>query len=315
MATRVIFDTDPGIDDAMALFFLLRSPELQLDAVTTVFGNVDLDQTTRNALSLLDVAKRPDLPVARGAAGPILREHRRDGGGVVHGDNGLGGVDVPVPSRQPGPRRAAEEIIERVMAAPGEITLIAVGPLTNIALAARLEPGIVEAVREVIVMGGVVTLPGNATPLAEANFACDAEAAWIVFHAGFPLTMVGLDVTMKALMHLDHVETLRERAGRVGETIAAISRHYGDHYARRTGRPGFPMHDSAAVAYAVDRSLFRTQRVYVDIGTGSGRAAGMSMADWRGQWGCEPNVDVCLDVDADRFVSLYMERLTAQRPG
>ena len=211
MSRRVIFDTDPGVDDAMALFFLLQSPEFELEAVTTVFGNVDVEQTTRNALILLDVAGRADIPVAPGAGRPLMPHRQRQlGGAVVHGDNGLGGADLPKPSRAAGSQRAAELIVERVMAAPGEITLIAVGPLTNVALATCLEPRIVEHVRELIVMGGAATVPGNVTPLAEANFHNDPEAAAIVVAAGYRLALIGLDVTLQAIITPEQVDTARD---------------------------------------------------------------------------------------------------------
>jgi purine nucleosidase len=308
---RVIFDTDPGVDDAMALFLLLQSPELTLDAVTTVFGNVDVEQTTRNAIILLDIAGRMDIPVAAGAGRPLMPYRPgHSGGAVAHGDNGLGGVVLPEPSRQPGQQRAAELIVERVMARPGEITLIAVGPLTNIALATCLEPRIVENVHELIIMGGAATVPGNVTPLAEANVYNDPEAASIVFAAGYKLALVGLDVTLDALIGLDDVETLRERGGTVGAFTHAISNHYGAHYAQRTGRTGFPMHDSAAVLYAIDRSYFQTEHWYLEIETMSPRAFGLVMADRRGRWGKAPNADVCVSIDAGRFLKLYIERLT-----
>jgi inosine-uridine nucleoside N-ribohydrolase len=312
MPRRVIFDTDPGVDDAMALFFLLRSPELALDAVTTVFGNVDVEQTTRNALILLDVAGRPDVEVVAGAGRPLMPQRQRQrGGALVHGDNGLGGAALPAPSRSPGRQRAAELIVERVMAAPGEITLIAVGPLTNVALATCLEPRIVEQVRELIVMGGAAAVPGNVTPLAEANFSNDPEAASIVVAAGCRLVLVGLDVTLQAIIAPEQVELLRERGGRVGAFTHAISAHYGAHYARRTGRTGFPMHDAAAVLYAIDPGYFQTERWYLEVETTSPRAAGMVMADRRGRWGQSPNADVCVGIDAERFARLYLARLTA----
>lgn len=307
MAKRVIFDTDPGVDDAMALLFLLRSPELQLDAVTTVFGNVDVEQTTRNALIVLDVAGHSEIPVARGSSRPLLRGPR--GASAVHGENGLGGIDLPTPSAQPVGRRAAELIVERVMASPGQISLIAVGPLTNLALAVRLEPLIAPNVRELVIMGGAATVPGNATPVAESNIAADPEAAQIVFHAGFPLTMVGLDVTMQALVLPTHLEEVKRSGGRAGEFIHAIAAHYGRHHTARTGRLGSPAHDSLAVLYALDPVYFRSEHWYVDVETRSERAFGQTMADRRGQWGHEPNVNVCLEIDADRFLALYLERL------
>jgi purine nucleosidase len=312
MSRRVILDTDPGVDDAMALFFLLQSPELELEAVTTVFGNVDVEQTTRNALILLDVAGRPDIPVAAGAGRPLMPHRQRQlGGAVVHGDNGLGGADLPTPSRAAGAQRAAELIVERVMAAPGEITLIAVGPLTNVALATCLEPRIVEHVRELIVMGGAATVPGNVTPLAEANFHNDPEAASIVMAAGYRLALVGLDVTLRAIITPEQVDILKARGGQVGAFIHAIGAHYGAHYARRTGRIGFPMHDSAAVLYAIDPGYFQTDRWYLEIETTSPRASGMVMTDRRGRWGQPPNTDVCVGIDAERFLTLYLDRLTS----
>jgi purine nucleosidase len=310
---RVIFDTDPGVDDAMALFFLLQSPELTLDAVTTVFGNVDVEQTTRNAIILLDVAGRTDIPVAAGAGRPLMAHRRRQlGGAVVHGDNGLGGVVLPQPSRGAGQQRAAELIVERVMAAPGEITLIAVGPLTNIALATCLEPRIVEQVHELIIMGGAATVPGNATPLAEANFHNDPEAASIVLAAGYKLALIGLDVALQAIISLDEVEILRQHGGEVGRFTHAISAHYGAHYSRRLDRPGFPMYDGPAVLYAVDRSHFQTEHWYLEVETTSPRASGMVLTDRRGKWGRPPNADVCVGIDNDRFLRLYLDRLTTR---
>jgi purine nucleosidase len=314
MPRRVIFDTDPGVDDAMALYFLLASPELALEAVTTVFGNVDVEQTTRNAIIVLDIAGRAEIPVAPGAGRPLMPHRQRQrGGAVVHGDNGLGGVDLPAASRAAGSQRAAELIVERVMAAPGQITLIAVGPLTNIALATCLEPRIVENVRELIIMGGAATVPGNVTPLAEANFHNDPEAAAIVVGAGYRLVLVGLDVTLQAIIEPAQVDLLRDRGGEIGAFIHAISSHYGAHYARRTGRIGFPMHDSAAVLYAVDPSYLSTERWYIEVETTSPRGAGMVMTDRRGRWGQPPNADVCTGIDAPRFLDLYLKRLTSGR--
>ena len=314
MPKRVIFDTDPGVDDSMALLFMLCSPELQVEAVTTVFGNVDVEQTTRNALIVLDVAGRADIPVARGSGRPLLRERRRTGS-LVHAENGLGGIELPTPSREPSRQRAAELIVERVMATPGRLSLVAVAPLTNIALAVRLEPLIAQSVRELVIMGGAATVPGNTTPVAEANIANDPEAAWIVFHAGFPLTMVGLDVTTQVTMTPEYLAELKHSGTPEGEFIHAIAQHYSSHYARRTGRAGFPVHDSSAVLYAIDPSYFQTERWFVDVETKSERAFGQTIADRRGQWEREPNVNVCLGVNAEPFLALYRERITSHGRG
>ena len=309
MPRRVIFDTDPGVDDSMALLLLLRSPELQLDAVTTVFGNVDVGQTTRNAVIILDVAGRPDVPVFRGADRPLLR-NRQHGGASVHGDNGLGGIRLPTASRGATPGRGADEIVDRIMALPGEITLIAFGPLTNVALAVCLEPRIVENIHELVIMGGAATVPGNVSPVAEANFHNDPEAARIVFESGFPLVMVGLDVTLQAIIVPDDLAVLRKQGGDVGAFIDDISAHYGDHYARRDGIIGFPMHDAAAVLYALDPGYFETERWYVEIETQSDLAAGMSIADRPGKTRKAPNATVCVGIDAERFMAMYVERLS-----
>lgn len=312
MPRRVILDTDPGVDDTMALFLLLHSPELQLDAVTTVFGNVDVEQTTRNIIIALDIAGRSDLPVARGADRPLLRNRQTDGA-AVHGGNGLGGAALPQPSRQAGSQHAAALIVERVMAAPGEITLIAVGPLTNLAIATRLEPRIVENVEQVVVMGGAVTVPGNVSPVAEANIHNDPEAAQIVLGAGFPLALIGLDVTLQAIITLDDVAVLRTTAGPEGEFIHAITVNYGDRHTNRLGHYGFPMHDASAVLYAIDPGYFKTERWYLEVETHSERAVGLVMADRRGWWKQPPNADVCLEIDSERFRQFYLDRLATTR--
>src|SRR5215469_16178453 len=181
---RIILDTDPGIDDALALFLALASPEVQLEAITTVSGNVDVHKTTRNALALLELAGRTDIPVARGCAEPLVRQVVS--AAHVHGDNGLGGVVLPEPHTRPVSQHAIEVIIEKILAAPGEITLVPIGPLTNIALALRTEPRLAEQVREVVIMGGALLVPGNVTAAAEFNIYADPHAAHMVLHAGWP---------------------------------------------------------------------------------------------------------------------------------
>src|SRR5438270_8662742 len=203
---RIILDTDPGIDDALALFLALASPEVQLEAITTVSGNVDIAFTTYNALTLLELAERTDIPVARGCDRPLIRQPFN--AAFVHGDNGLGGLQLPEPHIQPLAKHAIGVIIEKVMAAPGEITLVAIGPLTNIALALRREPRIVRQVREVVIMGGALRVPGNDTPAAEFNIYADPQAAHIVLHGGWPIRLVALDVTMQTSMSRAQVNTL-----------------------------------------------------------------------------------------------------------
>jgi inosine-uridine nucleoside N-ribohydrolase len=306
---RLIIDTDPGVDDSMAILFALRSPEIQLEALTTVFGNGGVEQTTANALRVLELAQRTDIPVIPGATTPLLRQYGGKGY-LVHGQDGLGETNLPPPNSQPQPGRAAEYLASRIMAEPGQITLVAVGPLTNLALAVSMAPQIAQNVQEVVIMGGVATKPGNASPVAEANIHNDPEAAKIVFHAGWPLTMVGLDVTTKTVMTPDYLARLKEAGTPVTDFISDITPFYMRYYQQNAGIDGFHVHDSSAIAYVIDPSLFETQKAYVDVEIESQRAYGQTMADWRGQWEQPPNVNVCLDVDSARFLDLYFERIT-----
>jgi purine nucleosidase len=305
--TRLLIDTDPGVDDSMAILLAFASPEVQIEGLSTVFGNVDVDQTTQNALRLVELAGRPDIPVARGAEKPLMRQFTGKGW-EVHGRNGLGGAEFPEPKGTPDTRRAAQFIIDTIMAHPGEITLVPMGPLTNVALAVATEPRLVENVREVVLMGGAANVAGNASPVAEANIRNDPESAYIVFHAGWPLTMVGLDVTEKTVMTPVYLEELRRANNSWTDFIAKITPHYLS-FSQRLGLNGFPVHDSSAIAYVIDPTLFETRQAYVDVDYYSPFHAGNTIPDWRGQHGMEPNVNVCIDVDSERFLELYRQRL------
>lgn len=309
MATprKFIFDTDPGVDDAMAFFFALASPELALAGVTTVFGNGGTRITTRNALRLVETAGRSDVPVVAGAEKPLLHPYRGRAG-HVHGADGLGEAGLPAPRGAAQPGRAARFLADQVMAAPGAITIIAVGPLTNLALAVSLEPDMAHAVREVVVMGGAAARPGNASPVAEANILNDAAAARIVFQAGWPLTMVGLDVTCATVMSPAYLQELGAIGNPATDFIARIAPFYLNFH-RTQGVEGIYVHDSSAIAYAVDASLFTAQAAPVHVCVGDDRTNGQTIPDWRGHWPDAPAANVCLEVDAERFKALYMERL------
>lgn len=309
---RVLIDTDPGVDDSMAILFAFRSPELQIEGLTTVYGNSGTAVTTENALRLVELAGRPEVPVAAGAESPLLRPFQGEGW-RVHGRNGLGGVDFPPPTGTPDPRRAATMIVETIMASPGEITLIALGPLTNLAIAVALEPRIAEQVHEVVLMGGAVNGRGNASATSEANIRNDPEAAQIVFQAGWPVTMVGLDVTRQSVITPEFIERLRAAGNPHTDFIVAIVRHYQRFYHEVTGREGFPCHDSSAVAYVIDPSLFQTERLHVEVETVSPLHFGQTVADRRDRSEATANINVCTGVDSDRFLALYLERLTEER--
>jgi len=308
---RIIIDTDPGIDDTMAIMLALASPELQVEGLTTVRGNAGVEQCARNALTILEIAGRADIPVAVGADKPLVRPYHGHGS-RVHGQDGLGETGLagtrPVPDR-----RAVDLLISRLGGSPGEITVVALGPLTNLALAVSVEPRLARWARDVIVMGGAVATRGNATPVAEANINNDPEAARIVFHAGWPVTLVGLDVTHKVVMTPADLQRLAAARTPVTDLIAKITPFYLGAYQRLVGIDGFYVHDPTAVAAAIRPDLFDTREVYVDVVTESERALGQTIADFRNQWQLAPNVRVCLDVRAKGILDLYLDRVAGYR--
>lgn len=307
---RILIDCDPGIDDALALFLALRSPELCVEAVTVTAGNVPVDRGVANALQLLALAGRPGIPVARGAQRPLLRPLIT--GEAIHGENGLGGVDLPPPAARPDPRHAADLIIELVTAHPGEITLVAIAPLTNLALALSKEPSIAGLIAEIILMGGSLG-SGNITAAAEYNIFADAEAARIVFHAGIPITMLQLTATCQAVLTRRHLDEWKASGSPVAAAAAAMADHYLRVYERR-GLPGGHLHDPLAVGLAIDKTLaLASERLRVEIETRGEFTDGATVADRRpGRPGDRPsNAEVPLRIDGERFVRLLVERLSA----
>lgn len=305
---RIIIDTDPGVDDSMAILFAFCSPEVKVEGLTSIFGNGGGDTTTLNALRLVELAGRPDIPVAQGAESPLQRKFEGFGW-RVHGRNGLGEVDFPLPRGKPDSRRAAQFIVDMVMGNPGEITLVPLGPLTNIALAVMLEPRITENVKEVVLMGGAANAMGNASAVAEANIHNDPEAAKIVFNAPWNVTMVGLDVTRKTVMTPEYMEELKSAGNRYTDFICKIVPHYMAFYLEYDNLVGFHVHDSSALAYVIDPTLFTTRMLPVEVETNSPSHSGMTATDWRHRGSAEPNINVCIDVDSDRFLDLYKQRL------
>ena len=304
MATRVIIDTDPGIDDAQAILFALFCGEFEIDALTTVFGNVPAKTAAANVLRLLEMAGRPEIPVYLGAVEPLVRR-RLHYAPEVHGKRGFGDLKLPPPSGKIQKNYAAVELARRIVQAPGEITILALGPLTNIALALRLEPQFVKHVREIIFMGGIVAGHGNVSAVATANVFNDSEAAKIVFNAGFRcLTMVGQDVTRSTRMLPERRERLRQAGGEIAEFLYEITRYYGNSYAREQ-IPGFPVHDLLVMIYALRPALFKTRLLHVDVETEGALTEGMTVADFRPHSKVKPNVNVCVKADADAIFDWY----------
>jgi inosine-uridine nucleoside N-ribohydrolase len=303
--TRMILDCDPGHDDAMALMLALGSSEVELLGVTTVAGNQTVAKTTANAIRVLDHLGLETVPVAAGARGPLVRDGHFVG--EVHGDTGLDGPELPPPAREPEREHAIDWIAETLASESGPVTLVPTGPLTNVALFIARYPELVDRLERVVLMGGAIG-EGNVTPAAEFNIWADPEAARRVFASGVDLTMVGLDVTQKALMTEAHAERLRA-AGRAGRLVAELYGFYSRYHRGRRGRKGAPVHDALAVAHVIDPSLIQTQHCGVIVDTGPELSRGRTYVDRWGAAGWVANCHVAVDVEAERFLELLIERI------
>ena len=313
MPRKIIIDTDPGVDDTMAIFFALASPELEVVGLTTIFGNVHTHLATKNALRLLEIANKTEIPVAHGADNPLTQAYE---GPVpfVHGDDGQGNIFLPDPSISAVNITAAQFIVDQLREHPGEITLVPVGPLTNIALALRLEPRIAEWVDEVVIMGGNALVPGNASPAGEANIRNDPEAADLVFGADWKVTMVGLDVTLKVHMSPEHLAQYATHQNALSQHVVKIVPHYQSYFESSYDAKGMFIHDSSAIAYVLDPSLFTTEQWAIRVGTeGLGRGKTWPALGNRilPPWQDRPMVNVCVGVDGERVVELELARMKA----
>ncbi len=312
MPEPILIDTDPGIDDFMAILFALKSPELDVLALTTVFGNHRVDITTRNALRLLELAGRDDIPVARGAHTPLIRSYDSPPT-FVHGEDGLGDAGLSgEPESHVAHTRAAQFIVEAVMSRPGEITLVPLGPLTNIAMAIHLEPRLVRATKRVVLMGGAAFVPGNVSPVAEANIFNDPEAAEIVFGADWDLVMVGLDVTLPVVMDRQYIATLTASGTPYAELITRIVPFYQAFHAAAYQTDGaLHTHDPTAIAYLMRPDLFQTTKKRVRVETHAKYGTGQTIVDRIGTWYDGPETTICTGVDAQAILDLYHERITS----
>jgi pyrimidine-specific ribonucleoside hydrolase len=323
---RIIIDTDPGIDDAMAIFLALRSPELKVEAITPVAGNVPLDLTLPNALRLLEIAKHRDIPVAAGASHPLVR--RLATAGHVHGVNGLAGVEFPEPRIKPVHDTAPELIRHIVREDPHEITIVAIGPLTNVALALRADPEIASMIPAIVIMGGSLS-GGNMTPAAEFNLYVDPEAARIVFDANIPLTMVGLDVTRKCKVSEEHIKRLEATKTPVSQAAGKILRATYERMRHGGEVTDIALHDALAVASLIDHDVITRKDYYVEVETAGEWTAGQTIGyDGHGpirksaqmetsapepppaEMPFKANAQVAVGVDPDRFFRLLIGRLT-----
>ena len=295
MAQRIILDCDPGIDDALAIAFAHGHPGIELVGITTVAGNVGLAKTTANALAVSEFVGAAGTPVTAGCAGPLLRpalDARH-----VHGDSGLGGAVLPPATASPAPGHAIDYIVDTVGAAPGEITLVATGPLTNIALAVKREPRLADWVRRFVIMGGSAGR-GNVTPAAEYNIWADPEAAAAVFRAGWTVTMLGLDVTLRT----GATEAVLRRMSELGQLGTGLLLPALEQYHSVSEPAGPPVHDVCAVAWVAEPDLFGLVPARVQVEVAGQFTAGMTVTDFDfpGEVG-SGNAQVAMRIDADRF--------------
>jgi purine nucleosidase len=306
---RLIIDTDPGIDDSLAILLALASPEVRLEAVTVVSGNTTAEQGVRNALGVLELAGGGDIPVAQGVPVPLIQPLLV--ATETHGEIGIGYARLPPPQLQPVSKHGVDLIIDKITSNPGEISLVAIGPLTNVALAIRKQPRIVEAVREVIIMGGAIKVEGNTTPLAEYNTYCDPHAAHIVFHSGMPMTLVPLDVTYQAILTKSDVERLLEIQSPISRFIADATRFYMEFHNEYQKIAGCVINDPLALALTFAPHLVDTQHLYVDVDISGGVSMGKTFADFYQVKKARPNMQVALSVRSRQYIELFLGRMEA----
>jgi purine nucleosidase len=307
-AQKIIIDTDPGQDDAVAILLALASPEIEVLGLTCVAGNVPLALTAKNARIICELAGRPDLPVYAGCDRPLKRdlvtaEH-------VHGKTGLDGIALPDPTMPLAEGHAVDFLIETLKREPaGSVTLCPIGPLTNIATALHRAPEIAGRIRQIVLMGGAYFQVGNITPAAEFNIYVDPEAADVVFRSGIPLVVMPLDVTHKALTTRPRIEAFRALGTRVGEAVASWTDFFERFDMEKYGSEGAPLHDPCTIAWLLRPDLFAGREINVEIELHGQYTAGMTVADWWRVTKRAPNALFIRDVDADGFYALLTERL------
>lgn len=307
MAEKIILDCDPGHDDAVALLLAHGSPEIDLLAVTTVAGNQTVEKVTRNALAVARIAGIADVPFAAGAERPLIR--KVEVAESIHGESGLDGPELPEPVLALDERHAVDLIIDTVMAhGPGEVTLVPTGALTNIALAARKEPRIVERVKKVVLMGGGVH-EGNWTPVAEFNIFIDPEAADVVFSAGWEVVMVGLDLTHQALATPEVARRIAEVGTGPAAFVGELLDFFGQTYRDAQGFDSPPVHDPCAVAHVIDPTVVRAVRMPIQVETSGARTLGMTVADRREEAPADCRTSAALELDHARFWDLVVDAL------
>jgi purine nucleosidase len=307
MQKRILFDTDPGIDDACAILLAMASPELSLEGLSIVHGNCSVDQATTNALSVLELVNAGHIPVARGCALPLVQPSLL--APETHGNTGLGYAVLPEPHTRPIVQHASDFLIQKIMSSPGEITLVAIGPLTNVALAIRQEPRLVQAVKEVIVMGGALRYEGNTTALAEFNTYVDPHAAHIVYHSGMPITLVPLDVTYQCILTKGDVQRMRQMDSPITKFVEDATRFYMEFHDEFQSIDGCVINDPLALALTFAPELCTYREMPVDVDISGGISMGKTIGDFY-NYGKQPaNMRAALGVKPRDFIDLFVERI------
>lgn len=307
MTKRILLDTDPGIDDSLAILLALASPEVSLEGMSIVHGNSSVERGAINALSVLELAGAGHIPVAQGCGLPLVQPSLI--AAETHGDTGLGYAKLPEPRAKPTRQHGCDFLIEQILSNPGEITLVAVGPLTNVAWAIRREPRVIESVKEVIIMGGALRHEGNASALAEFNTLVDPHAAHIVFHSGMPITLVPLDVTYQCVLTRPDVDRLRKIESPLTRFIADATRFYMEYHEDYQGIEGCVINDPLALALTFAPELCDYKELYVDVDISGGVSMGKTLADFYNYDKKPANMKVALGVRPRDFIELFLERM------
>jgi len=307
MPKRILFDTDPGIDDACAILLALASPEVSLEGLSIVHGNCSVEQATINALSILELAHASHIPVAKGCELPLVQPSLL--APETHGSTGLGYAKLPEPRLRPTVQHGIDFLIEKILSSPGEITLVAIGPLTNVALAIRQEPRLVSAVKELIIMGGALRHEGNTSALGEFNTYVDPHAAHIVYHAGMPITLVPLDVTYQCVLTVEDVLKMRHVDSPITRFVEDATRFYMEFHDEFQSIAGCVINDPLALALTFAPELCSYREMPVDVDISGGISMGKTVGDFYNYERKLPNLKVALDVKPREFMDLFVERI------
>ena len=307
MPKHIILDSDPGIDDSLAILLALASPEIVLDGISTIHGNASTEQVTKNALSILELAKASHVPVFKGCDVPLVKDSLL--GPETHGDTGLGYAKLPDPQTQPKIHHGSDYLIEQIMSRPGEVTLVALGPLTNVAIAIRKEPRIVQNVKEVFIMGGAIQHPGNTTALAEFNTYVDPHAAHVVFHSGMSMILTPLDVTYQCIFTKDDLNRLEKIDSPITKFISDSTRFYMEFHDEYQKIDGCVINDPMTLALTFMPEICDYQDLVVDVDISTGVGLGNTFADFYNYEKKPKNMKVAMGVRPRMFMELFLERM------